>query len=210
MGAADHPEQEDGQGNNNNLPQKPQNGIRCRKTTPTEAQRRSARMVHHVTTRAGVPRYAVKRVHPAIVNPELAMDAIIDLTCEAMFLRQLPRHSNIIRLKATVGTPGTASFMLILDRLTGNLHSRLDAWRQSMVVHSRSRGWFGRRLTTSASRHSHGGLEASLYVERLVAAFDIARALRHLHQHSILYRDIKVGGNYSMSDDDDVFGIIWS
>jgi hypothetical protein len=85
-------------------------------------------------------------------------------------------------LRATVGSPGTASFMLVLDRLTENLHEKIAHWKANV---QRCRGKFG------FFRRDNGGLEA-LFSERLLAAFDIARALRHLHRNKIIYRDIKV------------------
>lgn len=127
-------------------------------------------------------RYAVKRLR-ATVKVHLYDDAICDLTCEAMFLSRLTSHPNIITLRATVGTPGTSSFMLVLDRLTDNLQGKIHSWRLDWQ-HCRGKalGLWSR---------DRQGLQA-LYTERLLAAFDIARALRYLHQHKILYRDIKV------------------
>lgn len=146
---------------------------------PSEEAERKAWMVHH-PSRNGDARYVVKRLSSK-VSPDMHDDAIVDLTCEAMFLTQMS-HPNIARLRATVGSPGTASFMLVLDRLTENLHVKISHWKRD-VQHCRGKLGFFRRDKV--------GLEA-LFTERLLAAFDIARALRHLHRHKIIYRDIKV------------------
>ena len=130
----------------------------------------------------GTPRYAVKRLYEN-VKLDLYDDAIVDLTLEAMFLSRLSSHPNIITLYATVGHPGTSSFMLVLDRLTSNLDQKIQAWR---LVWQNCRG-----KALGLWKRDKSGLDA-LYMERLLAAFDIARALRHLHHHRILYRDIKV------------------
>ena len=82
-----------------------------------------------------------------------------------------------------VGEPGTASFMLVMDKLTGNLHDKIQSWRKDwQKCRGKALGLWNR---------DKQGLDA-LYTERLLASFDIARALKHLHHHRILYRDIKV------------------
>ena len=151
--------------------------------TTKQQTRMAARMAKHCTRdNNNSARYVVKRLRAA-VKVELHNDAICDLTCEAMFLSRLVSHPNIITLRATVGTPGTSSFMLVMDRLTDSLQRKLQAWRLDW---QRCRG----KALGLWNRDKHG-LQA-LYNERLLAAFDIARALRHLHRHQILYRDIKV------------------
>ena len=142
----------------------------------------AARMAHHVKRSDNTLRYAVKRVKPT-VKLTLHDDAIVDLTCEAMFLSRLSNHANIVTLRATVGEPGTASFMLVMDKLTGNLHDKIQSWRKDwQKCRGKALGLWNR---------DKQGLDA-LYTERLLASFDIARALKHLHHHRILYRDIKV------------------
>ena len=143
----------------------------------------AARLAHHVTRDDGTPRYALKRLR-ADCNVALVNDAICDLTCEAMFLARLTHHSNIITLRGTVGSPGTASFMLIFDRLSDHLAGQVRTWQKEW---QRCRG----KALLGLWQRDTAGLQA-LYAERLLAAFDIARALRHLHRHKILYRDIKV------------------
>jgi len=151
--------------------------------TMTQQTRMAARMAQHcVRTKDNSVRYVVKRIR-AIVKLELRNDAICDLTCEAMFLSRLVSHPNIITLRATVGTPGTDSFMLVMDRLNDDLQQKIQAWRLDW---QRCRG-----KALGLWNRDKQGLQA-LYIERLLAAFDIARALRHLHRHQILYRDIKV------------------
>lgn len=154
-------------------------------------ERRMARMARHTKrSDTGVPRYVVKRLR-AHVRPNLRDDAICDLTSEAMFLGQLT-HPNILRLRGTVGVPGTPSFMLVMDRLTSNLNGRMHQWRQAIAsqCHHHDAKWWS--LGLARGRNSRRDALQAFHVERLMAAFDIARALQHLHQHSILYRDIKV------------------
>lgn len=65
--------------------------------------------------RAEIPRYAVKRI-ASMLNHEIEVAAVLDLASEAKFLAHL-NHSNIIKVRATAGTPGTIGFMIVLDRL---------------------------------------------------------------------------------------------
>lgn len=140
-----------------------------------------ARLAHHAINPNGTTKYVVKRVKQN-VKVALVDDAIADLTCEAMFLARL-HHTNIITLRATVGSPGTASFMLVLDCLSHDLNRQIKQWQTTWCqCRGKALGLWQRNVM---------GLK-SLYAERLLTAFDIARALRHLHQHNILYRDVKV------------------
>ena len=149
----------------------------------------AARLAHHVATtnpnNGTTKQYVVKRVKQN-VKVALVDDAIADLTCEAMFLARLcllHHHDNIITLCATVGKPGTASFMLVLDRLSHDLSRQIKQWQTTWCqCRGKALGLWQRNVV---------GLQA-LYVERLLAAIDIAQALRHLHGHKILYRDVKV------------------
>ena len=151
--------------------------------TVSQQARMAARMAQHcVRAKDNGARYVVKKLR-LTVKLELHNDAICDLTCEAMFLSRLVSHPNIITLRATVGTPGTASFMLVMDRLSDNLQQKIQAWRLDW---QRSRG-----KALGLWNRDKQGLQ-TLYIERLLAAYDIARALQHLHRHQILYRDIKV------------------
>ena len=138
-----------------------------------------ARMIHYPMSKNGKPRYAVKRLRPQI-KENLKADAVIDLACEAQLLSRII-HPNIVRLRGTVGVPGSSRYMLILDRLDGTLNERLKDWRV------RKKGAEGRRLFGKKDK-----LElSSLFTERLLAAFDVARALRCLHGKRILFRDLK-------------------
>jgi len=129
--------------------------------------------------RDGVARYAVKKLQDGI-DKKVKVDAAIDLACEARFLASIS-HSNIVKLRGTVETPGTPDFLLIMDRLYGCLDDKIVQWRALYQKHRGKFGVFGRNAS---------GLDA-LYLERLSAAFDIARGMRHLHKKKVLYRDIK-------------------
>jgi serine/threonine protein kinase len=145
--------------------------------------------------RNGDARYAIKRLRNGI-DGQKQIDAAIDLACEAQFLATIT-HPNIVRLRGTVNTPGEPGFMFIMDRLYDTLDVKIRGWKS---VARKSRGTLG------FLRRNHKALD-SLMAERLVAAFEIASAMRHLHKNKILYRDLKpenigidVRGNYKVCD----------
>ena len=166
-------------------------------------------------TRDNRPRYAVKYVKDTIREQSRA-DAILDLASEALFLSRIS-HPNIVRLRATVGVPGTSSFMLVLDRLSDTLaHKIQNDWKsQAQALRQQTRPWAiltqrfnnKKKQTSAASsrevlagdtadQHATPALspesaDHSLFLERLLAVYDIARALRHLHKHHLLFRDVK-------------------
>lgn len=162
-------------------------------------QRAAQRLAARVMRDNGTTRYVVKRLRAAPPTVATVQDAVCDLTCEALFLARLSRHANIITLRGIVGTPGTSSFMLILDRLSANLGQQIVQWRDEWHrCHGTEGNNFGRTTKKGwllclpwQRQRDVQGLQA-LYAERLLAALDIARALRHLHRHKILFRDIKV------------------
>jgi serine/threonine protein kinase len=128
--------------------------------------------------RGGKPRYAVKQVRDDL-DSETYFIAAVDLAAEAKFLASI-EHSNIVRLRATVDAPGSQNFMIVLDRLW-MMAEKIVEWRKR---ERKCRGPF-RMMIFRKEMHMF------LMVERLVALFDIARALKYLHENKILYRDLK-------------------
>ena len=132
--------------------------------------------------REGQARYAVKRLKDSLERGSKEhFDASLDLACEAKFLASIS-HSNIVRLRGIVGEPGTVDYALVLDRLTCTLEHRMVEWKHLQQKYS---GFLGMGRNSSALQH--------VLAERLLAVFDIARAMRHLHSLKILYRDLKPG-----------------
>lgn len=132
------------------------------------------------STRDGIARYAIKLLKQDI-DKERRKDAVIDLACEAKYLASIT-HPNIVRLRATVEVPGQNHFAIVMDRLVMTLSEKLDTWRNNLKQY---RGKMGGLV--GANKH---GLEI-IYSERMLALYDIARAMRYLHRCKILYRDIK-------------------
>jgi serine/threonine protein kinase len=89
-------------------------------------------------------------------------------------------HPNIIKLRgmAAAGTSGFATmkergYFLLLDRLQCTLEHKIDHWRNF------------------ESAMDMDGKKGAFLAERLHVAFDVAAALSYLHEHNILYRDLK-------------------
>jgi len=141
-----------------------------------EHQELKRQMMRH-PTRQGIARYAVKMLRED-VRPDLRCDAILDLACEAEFLSRVV-HPNIVRLRATAGTPGASSFMILMDRLNGTMDTKIDEWKET------------RKHATHLFRRNNRVELDRIYHEQVLASYDIARALRFLHRSRLLYRDLK-------------------
>jgi hypothetical protein len=120
--------------------------------------------------RGDTPRFAVKRIRKDL-NPTSTSLAIVDLAVEAKFLACLD-HSNIVRLRATVGSPGSDDFLIVLDRLYSVLDQKVVEWRKEERM---CRGLLNLCILEKEKHQI-------LMTERLMAMFDIARALTHLHK----------------------------
>lgn len=138
-------------------------------------------MSTHVT-RQGMARYAVKRVRQDLQNPQTLLEAVVDLAVEAKFLASI-RHPNIVHMRGTVGTPGTVDFMIIMDRLKMTLRQKMREWNDE----AKAKGGMLAKLL----RKSNQVLQQDQYADKVLAVYDMARAMRYLHNHMIIYRDLK-------------------
>jgi hypothetical protein len=119
----------------------------------------------------GKARYAVKRLRSG-TSKRKVLHASVDLAAEKEFLASM-KHPNIIRLRGTVGYPGHPGYMLLMDRLHVSMKQKLHEWKQDVRG---TMGYLGMRVR---HRKAHIGLLS----ERVVAAYDVARALNFLHGH---------------------------
>ncbi|KAL3944259.1 MAG: hypothetical protein SGBAC_001653 [Bacillariaceae sp.] len=140
--------------------------------------------------RDGMPRYAIKRLKKSLKGDTL-VQATADLASEANFLMSL-HHPNICKIRGTIGEPGKRGFAIVMDRLTQTLREKMVEWKRM-----ENSGSLFSKLKNAFRPPSQSKLEAKLvqqkqiYGEKLLAAYDVARALRCLAEHSIVFRDLK-------------------
>jgi Protein tyrosine and serine/threonine kinase len=127
------------------------------------------------TTRQGIARYAIKRARHDLTRDAI-LEAVVDLAVEAKFLATM-RHPNIVRMRGTVGTPGSEGFMIVMDRLQMTLREKMVVWNRESK--GQSVGLHGKLL----GNKSNTAVQREQYADKLLAIYDIARAMRYLHNH---------------------------
>lgn len=122
----------------------------------------------------------------AMNNSEEFCNGAADLLMEAKYLSALAKHPHpgLITLHgiAAEGAAGFSSglkggYFLIVDRLTDTLDRRIDVWREVR-----------RRRRKDTSNPLNRKLLKALYFQRIMVAYDIASALKHLHKLDIVFR----------------------
>jgi len=133
--------------------------------------------------RNGDARYAIKRLkREAKEDLGTYLRGAVDLAVEARFLAVV-HHPHIIRMRAIADCdPYDGSFFIILDRLYCTLDERMEIWRVKQRRHN-----VGSMVTFGRNRSGSN----KLLLTRLVAAYQIAKALSYFHQLNIIYRDLK-------------------
>jgi len=115
-------------------------------------------------------RYAIKRIQESSFNShQTFINAVVDLAIEARFLSVI-RHPNIIKMRAMErGSPYSTNFFVVLDRLYDIMPQRLAKWKKSQVT------------GIAKLMDRKGKREMALWVERVTVAYDLACALKYLH-----------------------------
>lgn len=126
-------------------------------------------------TRQGIARYAIKRARSDL-SPDDLLEAVVDLAVEAKFLAAM-RHPNIVRMRGTVGSPGNDGFMIVMDRLRMTLREKMKQWRTE--VKGKNPSLLGKML----GQVNNSAIQREQYGDKLLAVYDIARAMRYLHNH---------------------------
>lgn len=119
-------------------------------------------------------RYVLKRLKPVgqSSNAQLYVQAVMDIVMEARFLSVL-NHPHILQLRGTV--VDTRPESLVLERLVEGLEQRLQTWKK------KAQPWW---RTDSVRARAH-------WYERIRVASHIASAVSYLHEHAIVFRDLK-------------------
>jgi serine/threonine protein kinase len=130
-------------------------------------------LIHHVY-RCGQFRYAIKRLRMDLDQDQDKLMAAIDMAREAKLMSAFS-HPNIVRMRAIMGVPGTQydNFGIIVDRLNETLREKIGQWTKS------ERDASGNLL--QKMRRQRSAQWDTLFLERLWAVYDIARAMRYLH-----------------------------
>jgi serine/threonine protein kinase len=172
-------------------------------TTKAQSREVLARRVYHKRRS-----YVVKQVEAALLNTDRVayLTGIIDLVMEVQFLAAL-RHPNILSLRGVSRdsgkTPSSSSnnnnatnrdFFCILDHLHETLPVRLNCWMHRKRA---TRGVTGLVFGSPKKK-------MKLWTDRLLVAYDIAKAMDYIHGCNVIYRDCKpdnigftVDGEYS-------------
>lgn len=125
-------------------------------------------------------RYAVKQIRPDLY-PKKKVEAAKDLAREAQLLSRL-QHPNIVPLWATVGSPGEASFMLLMDRLEISLSDELSQWHQQLNDATSGGLVFPWQVASFSTQRKE--LERTILTQRLLALYDVVQAMQYLHKNS--------------------------
>jgi serine/threonine protein kinase len=196
------------------------------KRDPLEIQRERARIMKDALLIDGKPRYAIKVVKTDLRDRKLCL-ATMDLACELKFLSALD-HPNIIKARAIMGSLGRPNgFGIIMDRLEGTLQDKIKEWslQKRSNDHKKRRGTHNRRgslllriskfllhqSTLSCSQNCQVRPQTfqhdDLFLDRLFAIYDVAKAMQYLHSKHILFRDLKtpnvgltLDGGYALFD----------
>ncbi|CAB9527886.1 Probable LIM domain-containing serine/threonine-protein kinase DDB [Seminavis robusta] len=167
--------------------------------SPEEQELRQA-YHQQVADANGSGRFVLKHLKPRLLQAGRNdfENAVVDLVAEATFLQQL-QHPNILSLKglARGGTDafrgGTyESYFLITERLSETLAQRIHRWRKQLQKGGTDKN-DGSNKTTSTQR-----LGAKCHY-----ALQIAQALRYLHHHQLIFRDVKTDNIGFAQDDPD-------
>ena len=137
-------------------------------------------MAEH-SLRDGDARYAIKRLKPGLGDKD-RVHGVKDLAIEAKFLAVVS-HPNIIKMRGTAATDSLRyDFFIIMDRLYETLDERIEDWaEQEKQFVGCCGGLWGANIEELAS----------LRLERIVALYDVSKALAYLHENNIIYRDVK-------------------
>jgi len=127
-------------------------------------------------------RYAIKTLsEECLTDPERFVGGVIDLAVESRFLAVI-RHPNIIKMRAvSTGNPYDRGFFVVLDRLYATLTMKINGWKKQTEKGKGIKKVFDMK----------GKKKKRIWSDRLVVVYDLSTALEYLHNHRVMYRDLK-------------------
>jgi len=131
--------------------------------------------------RGGSIRYVVKSLQDCL-SPECEIRAMIDLAIEAKFLAVLS-HPNIIKMSGVGHIPGHPDYFMILERIDCTLEDKRNLWREEMKQSKK-------RLSIRSGKEQKS-LSEELHRVSLTVICEVANAMKYLHKHNIIHRDLK-------------------
>jgi serine/threonine protein kinase len=127
-------------------------------------------------------------------SPQEFLTASTDLVMEASILSQLD-HENIIKIRGVCSTRFSDSyvqdgegFFLLMDVMLETLKDRLRRWRIDPACYEKQAGLRAKLFKTNGKLYL-----PSMYSRIDTVAMGIAQAMKHLHEHNIILRDLKPG-----------------
>ena len=138
----------------------------------------------------GDQRFALKTLNQELLDKESssadakAKCAILGIQFEADLLAKLPRHEHLVTLFgfSPISVQEPTQGFLVLERLTETLDERLKRWKNRKMIERNGKSLLDRMARKGdpeqRNRITHVGL-------------GIAKAMSFLHNHKVLYRDLK-------------------
>ncbi|GFH44559.1 hypothetical protein CTEN210_01033 [Chaetoceros tenuissimus] len=126
----------------------------------------------------------LKKIRGSVIESDIAEDAIVDLAKEAKFLRALSFHPYIIKIHSNVGEIGKKGFGIVIDKLQHTLQYLIHTeWKVKHNSLNKSK-FMSRRYVLTPDQQD-------LQREQLILLCKIVSAFVFLHEHNVLFRDIK-------------------
>ncbi len=103
---------------------------------------------------------------------------LVSISHKSTYQFTITKHPNIIKIRGTINVPGHPEYSLILDRLYDTLEVQMKKWQVDITRHQgKLKGLIGRNKM----------MLNKIWNDRLVAAYDLARAMAYLHSRRYVF-----------------------
>ena len=139
-------------------------------------------------------RYAIKMLRQEIINDptKLYYQGIMDINSETVLLSTI-EHPNIIKLSAIACSNNFKSrfqsqYFIVLDRLYDTLEKKVHIeWKQRYQKMGGNSPFLSKHVMDRK-----GSKKQKLWLEKMIAAYELSTALQYLHSKRIIHRDLKL------------------